>query len=393
MADREPNEIHQMMAEEASKAAETPTQEINRKQRRRKVLLALAVGKLALVAGAFMFADGDTVATENAYVGADSAQVTPQVSGTVAEVMVVNTETVRRGQVLMRLDDRDAKLAVAKAEADLFKARRQYGQTAATSGSLMAQVGARDADIGQAQAQLAAAQANFAKARIDLDRRAELAKSGAVSGEELTVAQNAYTTARANVALAAAGVNTASASRNAARKSYAANQALIEGTSVDESPEVASARARLEQAKLDLARTIIRAPVDGVITNRQVQVGQRLNAGSAVMTIVPVNSVYVDANFKEGQLAKVRPGQKVELTSDLYGSDVVYHGKVMGFSGGTGSAFALIPAQNATGNWIKVVQRLPVRVALDPKELARNPLRVGLSMEVEVDVSGENGGH
>lgn len=393
MADREPNEIHRQMAENAVQEVESPAQDIDRKKRRRKVLVALAAGKIALAAGAFLFVDGDTVSTENAYVNADSAQVTPLVSGAVADVAVVNTQVVRKGQILLRLDDSDARLALAKAEADYFKARRQYGQTAATSGSLMAQVGARDADIGQAQAQLAAAQANLTKARIDLDRRAELAESGAVSGEELTVAQNAYSTAKANVALAAAGVSTASASRSAASKSYAANQALIEGTSVDESPEVASARARLEQARLDLARTVVRAPIDGVVTNRQVQVGQRLNAGSAVMTIVPVGSVYVDANFKEGQLTNVRPGQKVELTSDLYGSDVVYHGRVMGFSGGTGSAFSLIPAQNATGNWIKVVQRLPVRIALDPRELARNPLRVGLSMEVEIDTAAKEGAH
>jgi membrane fusion protein (multidrug efflux system) len=134
---------------------------------------------------------------------------------------------------------------------------------------------------------------------------------------------------------------------------------------------------------------VIRAPIDGVVTNRQVQVGQRIAAGSAVMTIVPLNSVYVEANFKEGQLKRVMPGQEVELISDLYGDEVVYHGKVAGFAGGTGSAFALIPAQNATGNWIKVVQRLPVRITLHPRELARHPLRVGLSMEVKIDVSGD----
>ena len=209
-----------------------------------------------------------------------------------------------------------------------------------------------------------------------------------MSGEELTVAQNAFTTAQANVAQARAAVSQASASRGAARESWAANQALIAGTTVDTNPDVAAAKARLDQARLDLERTVIRAPIDGVVTNRQIQVGQRVAAGAAVMTIVPVNSAYVDANFKEGQLARVRPGQPVELKSDLYGGDVVYHGRVVGFSGGTGSAFALIPAQNATGNWIKVVQRVPVRIALDPRELARHPLRVGLSMEAEIDVSG-----
>jgi membrane fusion protein (multidrug efflux system) len=393
MADQDPIELRQKQQFEEVPDAEAPKlPEVDKKKRRKKIIIALLAGKVLIGAGYWLMSDGDHVSTDNAYVSADSAQVTPLVSGPVAEVFVVNTQQVRKGQLLMRLDDSEARLAVAKAEAELYKARRQYGQTAATSGSLAAQVGARDADIGQAQAQLVAAQANFGKARIDLDRRAALVKSGAVSGEELTVAQNAFATAKANLSLASAAINTASATRNAARQSYAANQALIEGATIDQSPEVAAAKARLDQARLDLARTVIRAPIDGVVTNRQVQVGQRLNAGTAVMTIVPVGSVYVDANFKEGQLSRVRPGQPVELKSDLYGGDVVYHGKVVGFSGGTGSAFALIPAQNATGNWIKVVQRLPVRIALDPKELSKNPLRVGLSMDAEIDVSN-GGGH
>ncbi|HET9353666.1 MAG TPA: HlyD family efflux transporter periplasmic adaptor subunit [Sphingomicrobium sp.] len=389
MADKDPIELHKPQQFEALPAAEAPSvPELERKKKRKKVILALLAGKLVLGAGAWLMADGDHVATDNAYVNADSAQVTALVSGPVRSVEVVNTQTVRRGQVLFRLDDSDARLALARAEADYLKARKQFGQASATSGSLAAQIGARDADIGQAQAQLASASANLNKARIDLHRRHELAESGAVSGEELTVAQNAYSTAQANLAQARAAVAQASASRGAARESWAANQALIAGTTVDTNPDVAAAKARLDQARLDLERTVIRAPIDGVVTNRQLQVGQRIAAGAAVMTIVPVNSAYVDANFKEGQLARVRPGQTVELTSDLYGTDVVYHGRVVGFSGGTGSAFALIPAQNATGNWIKVVQRLPVRIALDPKELASHPLRVGLSMEAEIDVSG-----
>ena len=180
----------------------------------------------------------------------------------------------------------------------------------------------------------------------------------------------------------------ASSQRSAAAGNLAANQALIQGATSNSAPDVLAAEARLRQAQLDLARTVIRAPIDGVVANRTIQVGQRVAAGTTMMRIVPVNSADVDANFKEGQLTKVKPGQPVKLTSDLYGDDVEYHGRVVGFSGGTGSAFALIPAQNATGNWIKVVQRLPVRVALDPKELAAHPLRVGLSMTAEVDVSG-----
>jgi membrane fusion protein (multidrug efflux system) len=361
-----------------------------RKKRRFKVLLALAAAKVAIGGGWYLLHDGNHVSTDNAYVNADSAQVTPLVSAAVKDVPVVNTQVVRKGQILLRLDDRDASLALEKAEAEYLKARRQFSQTAATGGSLAAQIGARDADIGQARAQLAAAEANFGKAKIDLYRRSTLAKEGFVSGDTLTGAQNAYDTARANVAAAQAAVLQAGAARGAARESWAANQALIAGSNIDTNPEVAAAKAKLDQARLDLERTIIRAPIDGVVTNRQVQIGQRIAAGSPVMTIVPVGSVYVDANFKEGQLNNVKPGQPVELTSDLYGDDVVYHGRVAGFSGGTGSAFALIPAQNATGNWIKVVQRLPVRVQLDPKELAAHPLRVGLSMEAKIDISGRH---
>jgi len=389
MAEHDPTELHEggmhqpVVVEDAA-----PIVDASRNKRRKKVMLGLAAGMLLVGGGAYAFIDRDHVSTDNAYVSADSAQVTPLVSAAVLDVRVANTQVVRRGDILMQLDDSDAKLAVAKAEAEYFKARRQFEQTAANSGSLAAQVDARDADIGQARAQLASAEASFGKARIDLTRRQDLASSGAVSGEELTSAKNAFSTAQANLALARAAIAQASATRGAARESYAANEALIAGSTVDTSPEVAAAKAKLDQARLDLQRTVIRAPIDGVVTNRQVQVGQRIAAGSAVMTIVPVGSVYVDANFKEGQLKRVRPGQKVELVSDLYGDDFVFHGKVAGFSGGTGAAFALIPAQNATGNWIKVVQRLPVRVQLDPRELASHPLRVGLSMEARIDVSG-----
>ena len=390
MAERDPIELHDGSAHQPVVVEDAkPIVDAAKKKKRVKVLLALAAAKVVIGGGWYLLHDTSHVSTDNAYVQADSAQVTPLVSAAVIDAPVVNTQVVRKGQILLRLDDSDARLALARVEADYAKARRQFSQTAANSGSLAAQVAARDADIDQARAQLAAAEASFGKARIDLGRRSELAGSGAVSGEELTNAKNAYATAQANLALARAAVATASATTSAARENLAANQALIAGSTIDTSPEVAAAKARVDQARLDLERTVIRAPIDGVVTNRQVQVGQRISAGSPVMTIVPTGSVYVDANFKEGQLAKVRPGQNVELISDLYGDDVVYHGRVAGFSGGTGSAFALIPAQNATGNWIKVVQRLPVRVQLDPRELRAHPLRVGLSMEAKIDVSGD----
>jgi membrane fusion protein (multidrug efflux system) len=357
---------------------------------RKTLLLAIAAVVLLCAAayGAWYMLSGRYhVETDNAYVGADTAQVTPMVEGQVIDVRATDTQAVKRGDVLVRLDDSDARIALATAQAELAKARREFGQTAATSEALAAQIDARGADITGAQAQLVSAQAAFAKAQVDYSRRAKLVPAGAVSGDELTGATNALAGARAALEQAKAAVAQARSQRGTAAGNLAANQALIQGANVDTAPDVLAAEAKVRQARLDLERTIVRAPVDGVVTNRNVQVGQRLAAGTTVMRIVPIAQVYVDANFKEGQLAKVKPGQPVMLTSDLYGDDVEYHGRVVGFSGGTGASFALIPAQNATGNWIKVVQRLPVRVALDPHELAAHPLRVGLSMNAEIDTS------
>jgi membrane fusion protein (multidrug efflux system) len=357
---------------------------------RRRTLLAGIAGAV-LVAGIgyggwYALIGSHHVSTDNAYVGADTAQVTPMVSGQVAQVLVSDAQTVKQGDVLVRIDDRDARIALADAEAALAKARRQFGQTSATGNALNAQIAAKNQAIASAKAQFFSAQAAFEKASVDLDRRRKLAPSGAVSADELTSAVNAYAAAKGSLENARAAVNQAIAARGSAEGDFAANQALTQGTTVATNPDVLAAQAKVDQARLDLARTVIRAPVDGVVTGRAVQVGQRLAPGAAIMKVVPVQQLYVDANFKEGQLAHVKPGQAVTITSDLYGGDVVYHGRVVGFSGGTGSAFALIPAQNATGNWIKIVQRLPVRIALDPKELAAHPLRVGLSMDADIQI-------
>lgn len=369
----------------------TSASDENNQNKRKKFLGFFA---LILLIAAILYAIwalflNNSVSTDNAYVGAETAQITSMISGQVAQVVVKDTQTVHRGDVLVRIDDRDAKIALAQAEAELAKAKRQYKQTAANSSSLNSQVVVRADEINSAKAQVAQAQADYDKATLELNRRAQLAASGAVSKEELTKAQSAVETAKAGLELAKAGLAQASSSRKAAESTLAANEALIQGVSETSTPDVQVAQAHVEQAQLDLERTVIRAPVDGVVTRRNIQVGQRVAPGTSMMMIVPLNDLYVDANFKESQLKKVRPGQAVTLTSDLYGDDVEYHGKVMGFSGGTGSAFALIPAQNATGNWIKVVQRLPVRIALDPKELAEHPLRVGLSMEAKVDLSAK----
>ena len=327
------------------------------------------------------------VSTDNAYVNAEVAQVTPLISAQATQVLVSDTQAVKRGDILVRLDPTNARIALAQAEADLAEARRRFRQTSATNSSLAAQVEARAADIAQAQAQLATAQADFEKARVDLQRREALAPEGAVSGDEVTIARKAFAAARAGLAQARAAVTMAQATRGAAQGDLAANDALVRGLTAETDPAVLAAKAKVESARLDIERSVIRAPIDGVVTRRQVQVGQRVAQGTPIMTIVPINQVYVDANFKERQLRGVKIGMPAEVTSDLYGGDVVYHGKVVGFSGGTGSSMALIPAQNATGNWIKVVQRLPVRIALDPKELAAHPLRVGLSMEADIYLS------
>jgi membrane fusion protein (multidrug efflux system) len=371
-------------------AADDVTQQAQRSGARRTWLIRLGLAVIVGLAlwGLWYLLVGRThVSTDNAYVNAEMAQVTPLISAQVIDVRVSDTQPVRKGDMLVRLDPTNARIAVAQAEADLAEARRRFRQTAATSESLSAQVAARGADIVQAKAQLTSAQADFEKARIDLQRREALVNEGAVSGDEVTSARKAYASARAALDLARAGVRTAEATRNAATGQLQANDALVRGSTVDTDPAVMAAKARLESAKLDMERTIIRAPIDGVVTKRQVQVGQRVAQGSPIMTIVPLGRVYVDANFKERQLRGVRVGMPAKVTSDLYGGDVVYHGKVVGFAGGTGSSLSLIPAQNATGNWIKVVQRLPLRIELDPRELAAHPLRVGLSMEVEIDLS------
>jgi membrane fusion protein (multidrug efflux system) len=385
MMDTPSNDSDQSPTEEPKKDTANPG--------RRKRLLLIFAAVLVVIAVAYFLYDSlvlsKRVSTDNAYVAAETAQVMPLVSGQVIDVTVSDTQPVKRGQVLMRLDDADQQIAVAQAEADLAGAERRYGQTAATGDALQAQADARTADIGTARAQLALAQGNLVRAQTDYRRRQALVSDGAVSGDEVTAATNALRTARANVAVAQAGIAQAIATRASALKDRAANAALTRGTTQATAPEVLTARAKLRQAKLDLSRTIVRAPIDGIVSQRNVQIGQRLAPGTAAMAIVPVDKLYVDANYKEGQLQHVRVGQRATLTSDLHGGDVVYHGRVVGLAGGTGSSSALIPAQNATGNWIKVVQRLPVRIALDAKELRDHPLRVGLSMDAEIDISAD----
>lgn len=356
--------------------------------RRNKLLLAL--GAVVISAGAGFatwesFYGSRYVSTDNAYTAAEIAVVTPSVSGIVADVLVADTQMVKAGELLVQIDPADAKLALTQAEAQLAQSMRRVEGYFANDATLAAQVAAQQAAEKNAQAQLEAAESDFKRAGIDLERRKALVKSGSISGDELTRSQNAYSSAQAALNAARAATIQISANRVAAQRSRDANAVLITNTSVDAHPEVVAARAAVDQARLDLQRTEIRSPVDGIVAKRQVQLGQRVQAGTTLLSVVPVSEMHVNANFKEGQLEDVRIGQTVSLSADIYGTSVTYHGVVEGFSAGSGSAFAIIPAQNATGNWIKVVQRLPVRVGLDTAELAQHPLKVGLSMSVTID--------
>ncbi|MDV6332200.1 HlyD family efflux transporter periplasmic adaptor subunit [Asticcacaulis sp. 201] len=332
------------------------------------VLLAgLAFGAYTLIEG------GKSVETDNAYVDASSAAVTAQISAPVKSSNIIETQAVKAGDVLVVLDDTDARLALASAKAQLDQVERQVGTYYENDTTLAAQADASTAQVANAQA----AYDNAVKAYND---RKSLVAIGAVSGEDL---QNAKTT----VDQTQAALNSARAQALAAQGQRAANGALISGVDRGDNPEVVAARVKVEQAQNDLDRTVIRAPISGVIAKNTVEIGQRVQVNQVLMNIVPIENAYVNANFKEVQLKKVRIGQPVLLTADTYGGGIKFHGKVAGLSGGTGSAFAIIPAQNATGNWIKVVQRLPVRIALDPTELKQHPLRVGMSMKATISVN------
>jgi membrane fusion protein (multidrug efflux system) len=324
------------------------------------------------------------ISTDDAYVQADVAQVTALVGGPIVGDPVGETQTVQKGQVVAVIDPADYRLAVLRAEAQLGQAERRVQQYYANEAGSAAQATARGTDVARAQAQLDSARSDLARAESEYTRRRSLAGTGAVSGDELTQAQNARQTAQASVTAAQAALAQARANVTVANAQQRSASALVQGSDARSNPEVAAARAQLDQARLDLERSVVRAPVTGVVTKKTLEIGQRVQPGAQLMNIVPIQSAFVDANFKEVQLRKIRIGAPVILESDLYGGGVKFHGRVIGVSGGSGSAFSLIPAQNATGNWIKVVQRVPVRIGLDPAELKQHPLRVGLSMKAVV---------
>jgi|SRR5579871_863179 len=322
-------------ASDSQPASSPKDADANRRSKRALGFGLLALAVIVAGSGAFTYwklVASRYVSTDDAYTAAEVAEVTAEIEGPIAAVNVVDSQSVKRGDVLVLIDDTDAKLALRQAQADLARA----------------------------QAQVVSAAADVERSGIDLQRRQALVDSGSVSGDELTKVINSANDARASL--------------DAARAT------------------VAQAQARVDKANVDLGRTVIRSPIDGVVARRNVQLGQRVQPSTPLLSVVPLSEMYVNANFKEVQLKRVRPGQSVELECDLYGKKVSFHGVIQGFNGGTGAAFAVIPAQNATGNWIKVVQRLPVRIRLSPDELAAHPLRVGLSMKAKVDLRSDASG-
>ncbi|PMS23994.1 EmrA/EmrK family multidrug efflux transporter periplasmic adaptor subunit [Trinickia dabaoshanensis] len=334
---------------------------------RRKRLIALLAA--AVVVGgaaysAYYFAYGRYYeATDDAYVSGNLVQLTPQVTGTVVAVNADDTQIVKAGDSVVTLDPADAKIALANAEAGLGQTVRRVSGLYVDNDFYAANVAQRTSDLNRAS--------------DDLRRRLAVSGTGAVSAEDIAHARDA--------------VSAAQAALDAARRQGEANRALTDRTTIEQHPDVLAAAAKVRDAYLAYARDNLPAPVTGYVAKRSVQVGQRVSPGTPLMAIVPLDGVWIDANFKEVQLERMRIGQPVKLTADVYGSSVDYRGRIEGFSAGTGSAFATLPAQNATGNWIKIVQRLPVRIRIDPRDLAAHPLRIGLSMQVQVDTHDESG--
>ncbi|CAN5173752.1 EmrA/EmrK family multidrug efflux transporter periplasmic adaptor subunit [soil metagenome] len=329
---------------------------------RRKRLIALGAG-LAIIAlgwgGYSWLSGGDSRSTDDAYVNGHVVSVTPQVAGTVIRVGADNSDRVVAGAPLVEIDPSDARVALAAAEADLARAMRNVRGLFATDARF-------DAEIGVAQA-------NLDKARSDLSQRQAIAGTGAVTGEDVRHARDAVRSAEAMLA--------------AAREARAQALAQISGATLASHHDVQAAAERVRASALALARARVVAPVGGMIAQRSVQLGRRVAPGDRLMAVVPLDALWIDANFKEVQLDGICPGQPANVSADIYGRRVTYHGRVADIEAGSGAAFALLPAQNATGNWIKVVQRVPVRIRLDPAELARNPLRIGLSAKVTIDTA------
>ena len=345
---------------------DTPTSSNNKSQQRKKglsifilLLLLISVGSVAYW---YFFIKGFEE-TEDAYVSGNQVMVSAQVAGNISKINVDNMDPVQAGDVLLELDDTNAKLSFEQAKSNLANAVRQVSQLNYTVKQLKSAVRANEITLAQAQG--------------NLNRRVQLVKDGAIDKESFQHAKEAVELAKANL--------------TTSQNQLGANQALLLDGPLSEQPQIQSAVSNLKQAWLNLERTKIRSPIKGYVARRNAQVGQAVSVGGALMAVVTTDQMWLDANFKETQLTHMRIGQPVEIHFDLYGKDKTFNGKVVGIEMGTGSAFSLLPTQNATGNWIKVVQRVPVRIQLDPQQLAENPLRIGLSATVKVNVTDSQG--
>ncbi|WP_295655808.1 EmrA/EmrK family multidrug efflux transporter periplasmic adaptor subunit [uncultured Haemophilus sp.] len=346
--------------------SDTQNSSNNKSQQRKKglsifilLLLLIAIGSAAYW---FFFIKGFEE-TEDAYVSGNQVMVSAQVAGNISKINVDNMDPVQAGDVLLELDDTNAKLSFEQAKSNLANAVRQISQLNYTVKQLKSAVRANEITLAQAQG--------------NLNRRIQLVKDGAIDKESFQHAKEAVELAKANL--------------TTSQNQLGANQALLLDGPLSEQPQIQSAVSNLKQAWLNLERTKIRSPIKGYVARRNAQVGQAVSVGGALMAVVTTDQMWLDANFKETQLTHMRIGQPVEIHFDLYGKDKTFNGKVVGIEMGTGSAFSLLPTQNATGNWIKVVQRVPVRIQLDPQQLAENPLRIGLSATVKVNVSDSKG--
>ena len=345
---------------------DTQTFSNNKSQQRKKglsifilLLLLIAIGSAAYW---FFFIKGFEE-TEDAYVSGNQVMVSSQVAGNISKINVDNMDPVQAGDVLLELDDTNAKLSFEQAKSNLANAVRQISQLNYTVKQLKSAVRANEITLAQVQG--------------NLNRRVQLVKDGAIDKESFQHAKEAVELAKANL--------------TTSQNQLEANQALLLDGPLSEQPQIQSAVSNLKQAWLNLERTKIRSPIKGYVARRNAQVGQAVSVGGALMAVVTTDQMWLDANFKETQLTHMRIGQPVKIHFDLYGKDKTFNGKVVGIEMGTGSAFSLLPTQNATGNWIKVVQRVPVRIQLDPQQLIENPLRIGLSATVKVNVSDSQG--
>jgi membrane fusion protein (multidrug efflux system) len=343
---------------------DTPATAPNGKRRRILIVIALVFIVIGLLWAAYWtLVLAKREKTDDAYVNGNRVVISAQVSGTVVAVMADDTQLVNAGQVLVKLDPIDAQTALSRAASALAQTVRQVRQQRATAGQYDSEIETRKLELKRAQ--------------TDLAKREPLISDHAIAGEEVRHAQESVQLARA-------------ALLQAERQAQSAN-ALVDGTTVESNPAVLQAKDAYRDAWIAAQRNAVVAPVTGYVAERSVQLGQHIQAGEALMTVIPLHALWVDANFKEVQLRHLRLGQKAEVRSDLYGGSFIFHGHVAGMSAGTGAAFSLLPPQNASGNWIKVVQRVPVRILINDNDLVKSPLRVGLSATVTIDTTDREG--